>query len=473
MTSTNQANEVEWVNPASATFVSTTLVFRTNRFPTTPTDGTVAFTGGVAGAKTVFDHRASRNGATYYYAAFANLTGGSVSAGRFARGRPFDHTVGPVKWAYSTGATSVAPPGIGSAVVVASNDRVVHALGRGASGGAWPSSFTPVLLGGVAQSRPPVLPAGTLPGQPSLDPPGGPGRRRSTWWMPTRARPCSRAPPSASVLQGAVAGGFIAYGFPFDRLFIGTRNSSGRQPLLRPRSPEPRPRSRGSAVRRRGRRGARHRERRRGGRLRHGPRLLREPGRRSRGPTPSGASRPPPPASLSVVAAHRRRGRQSRPARQPRLRRRPTTAIVYAFDKMTGLQAWSFDTGGQPIKGFLFPDRSPGGTALYFATTDPDPRPLRRRRERVRAVRAPHLPRALDRALPSRRGRPAAPALLRGGQPAALRAGPLGVARARAEVRAPRGVALVIGAPSYDTDHGLVYVGSDAGIVYAVAVPLP
>jgi hypothetical protein len=33
--------------------------------------------------------------------------------------------------------------------------------------------------------------------------------------------------------------------------------------------------------------------------------------------------------------------------------------------------------------------------------------------------------------------------------------------------------ASVIGAPSYDTDHGLVYVGSDAGVVYAVAVPLP
>ena len=68
-------------------------MFRTNRFPTTPHDGTVVFTGGAAGAKTVFDHLGLANGTTYYYAAFANLTGGALSAGRFARGRPFDHTV--------------------------------------------------------------------------------------------------------------------------------------------------------------------------------------------------------------------------------------------------------------------------------------------------------------------------------------------------------------------------------------------
>ena len=35
------------------------------------------------------------------------------------------------------------------------------------------------------------------------------------------------------------------------------------------------------------------------------------------------------------------------------------------------------------------------------------------------------------------------------------------------------GIPAVIGAPTYDADHGIVYVGSDAGVVYAVAVPLP
>ena len=135
VTSTSQANRVEWVNPADPSFVSSVLVFRTNTFPTTPTDGTVVFTGGVAGAKSVFDHLGLTNGVTYYYAAFVNLSGGGVSPGRLARGRPFD-TAGPVRWAYSTGATAVAPPGIGSSLVMASNDRVVHAVNRGSAGGS-------------------------------------------------------------------------------------------------------------------------------------------------------------------------------------------------------------------------------------------------------------------------------------------------------------------------------------------------
>ena len=35
------------------------------------------------------------------------------------------------------------------------------------------------------------------------------------------------------------------------------------------------------------------------------------------------------------------------------------------------------------------------------------------------------------------------------------------------------GTPAVIGAPTLGAPEGLVYVGSDAGIIYAVAVPLP
>jgi glucose/arabinose dehydrogenase len=95
VTSTHQANRVEWVNPVDPAFGSAVLVFRTDRSPTTPGDGTVLFTGGVAGQKSVSDHTGLQNGTTYHYAVFVNLSGGAVSAGRFARGRPFD-TAGPV-----------------------------------------------------------------------------------------------------------------------------------------------------------------------------------------------------------------------------------------------------------------------------------------------------------------------------------------------------------------------------------------
>jgi hypothetical protein len=33
--------------------------------------------------------------------------------------------------------------------------------------------------------------------------------------------------------------------------------------------------------------------------------------------------------------------------------------------------------------------------------------------------------------------------------------------------------ASVVGSPAYDSAHNLVYVGTDAGIIYAVQVPLP
>jgi outer membrane protein assembly factor BamB len=146
---------------------------------------------------------------------------------------------------------------------------------------------------------------------------------------------------------------------------------------------------------------------------------------------------------------------------------------VYAFDKITGQQAWSFDTGGQPVKGFLFPDRSPGGTALYFATTsrihgisDDDGSasalfaPL--------AFPAPSIVlfRPAEGALP--------PRLYFGAGNQRLYELDLSVTPVPGQKFVViGGVPSAIGAPSYDSDLGLVYVGSDAGVVYAVAVPLP
>lgn len=471
VTSTHQRNRVEWVNPASASFVSTTLVFRTNRFPTTPQDGTVVFTGGVAGAKTVFDHSGLVNGTTYYYSAFANLTGGALSAGRFARGRPFDHTAGPVKWAYSTGATTVAPPGIGPTVVVASNDRVVHALERGAPGGVWPAAFTPVQLGGVAQARPPVLAAGTLPGQPGLTLLAAQDGAVYVVDAGTGA-PVQQSPALAEVLQGAVAGGFVAYGFPFDRLFIGTRNSSGGNLFygLDPQSP-----------------------------------VLAPVGAPYDGVDGGGLGIVSGGAAVDYATARVYFASRAAPAgahtvwcleatasgftyrwsqaigdvdgspvlRGNRVYVAGNDGKVYAFDKTTGQQAWSFDSGAQPIKGFLFPDRSPGGTGLYFATTNRI-HGLSDDGGSASALFAPLafaspsivLFRPAEDALP--------PRLYFGAGNQRLYELDLSVSPVPGQKSVVLGgTPSVIGAPSYDSDFGLVYVGSDAGVVYAVAVPLP
>ena len=86
---------------------------------------------------------------------------GVWSPGRTVKARPFDATTDgpPVKWAYATGGTAVAPPTVsGPGILALSNDRTVHALTRGSAGGVWPASWVPTALAGVAHSRSPVVP---------------------------------------------------------------------------------------------------------------------------------------------------------------------------------------------------------------------------------------------------------------------------------------------------------------------------
>ena len=81
------------------------------------------------------------------------------SPGRVVKARAFDSDPGPVKWAYSTGATAVAPPVVGKYGILAmSNDRTVHEVTRGSTGGTWPAGWVPRSLTGVAHSRSPVVP---------------------------------------------------------------------------------------------------------------------------------------------------------------------------------------------------------------------------------------------------------------------------------------------------------------------------
>jgi len=163
-TSTSTQNKLEWVTPASGTCSTVRVVRKTGSYPADSTDGTLVGGSEVAcGGLNAYGTRTDTglsNTTTYYYAAFVNNGSGDYSAMRTVTGRP-QLTTGAVKWVYSTGATALAPPGIGSVFGV-SNDRCLHSMNAGTVGGDWPSGWRPLAMNGPAMGRPPIanLPSG-------------------------------------------------------------------------------------------------------------------------------------------------------------------------------------------------------------------------------------------------------------------------------------------------------------------------
>jgi hypothetical protein len=119
----------------------------------------VTITNPSAGVKDFLNQSGLVFDTAYCYSVFVRV--GSVwSPGRTVKARPFNADTGPVKWAYSTGATAVVPPVVGVYGILAmSNDRALHSLTRGSvNGGYWPTSWVPRPLMGIVNSRSPVVP---------------------------------------------------------------------------------------------------------------------------------------------------------------------------------------------------------------------------------------------------------------------------------------------------------------------------
>jgi hypothetical protein len=177
-----------------------------------------------ADAKDDFLHSPLVLDTAYCYSVFVK-TGAGWSPGRTVKARPFDSTVGPVKWAYATGGTAVAPPTVsGEGILAMSNDRTVHALTRGSGGGEWPANWTPTGLMGVAHSRSPVV--------PFLVPLGSATTvlfaADDVGWVhavdaATGQLPWPAQGPSLA-MTGAPGGMFTQYGGVRDLLFVGTRD---------------------------------------------------------------------------------------------------------------------------------------------------------------------------------------------------------------------------------------------------------
>ncbi len=163
-TATHQQVELEWVNPTFGNCLQIIVVRDTTK-PTGPLDGVQVANPscvGELGFKKNATDGGVTNGITYHYAIFV-LDGIGNTPGKFLTARPFA-TAGPGKWAYSTGATTMAPPGLrfktGIAYVYAvSNDSILHAMNGGlvAPAGTWPVGWTPFKSGAPVQSRPPVV----------------------------------------------------------------------------------------------------------------------------------------------------------------------------------------------------------------------------------------------------------------------------------------------------------------------------
>jgi uncharacterized repeat protein (TIGR01451 family) len=173
VTSTSNQNVLEWINPVTD-FVSTVINAKAGSCPTAPTEigATVIVppaAGGVAGARMSFTHTSAAivvpplgavNGTTICYAAWVNISVAPGTAGpRYVKGRPFDNSAAAtdVRWAFSTGATSVVPPGIGPSLHMVSNDNSLYAAVKGIGGGTWPAGWTPLPMNGPSQGRPSTI----------------------------------------------------------------------------------------------------------------------------------------------------------------------------------------------------------------------------------------------------------------------------------------------------------------------------
>ena len=485
VTAKNGETVLEWVYPSAYnearvryTSGPTGCAFPTDVAGSDPLLGD--FTG-TAGTQATAPHGSATNGRWYCYTIWVKTGVGTWSPGQRNRARPFDNGVGqpeePVRWAYSTGATAVIPPGQGAgALFVVSNDGVLHSILRtGPAEGTWPTgppTWMPWGMGAPVQSRPPVVPTPLIVGSTDLVFLGS--QDGSVYAVDARSgQPKWQSPllPSGSLVQAAPAGFFSRFGAPFDLILVGTRDSGGNNRFYALDGAS------GVSVNFFDNGG----------------------GSTDIGMVSGGATLDYP--SRRVYFTSRAAGSSdtvwcfnvtalglslawSRPAgdidaspvlRNGRLYVSSRTGEVRAYEASTlptaGTQLWTpfFPTGDGGVKGFLFPDRQGTQSDLYFSTD-----------ATVWSIRddgGSASPNWSSTAVPS----PSIPVFGRvGGIPYVFVGGSDGRlyqldAATGTQVKSVRlgDGSSAIGAPSLDPTNGLVYVGGDAGIVYAVQVPLP
>jgi len=232
--STDGENILQWVNTTApdqvlirwneSTSGTSDCVAPLDRFA--PYDGEFLDASPVPSVKGIYNHTGRLLDTAYCYSVFVEDSG-MWSPGRTVKGRPFDATSSPVKWAYATGATAVVAPVVFEHGLLAiSNDRTVHSLvrGRDTLGGLWPLAFTPATLPGVTHSRSPVVPfLAPVAGADALlyvgDDTGAitaiDADTGQVAWGPV-------TPTGSTSVRGAPGGVFMQYSGPRDLVLVGS-----------------------------------------------------------------------------------------------------------------------------------------------------------------------------------------------------------------------------------------------------------
>ncbi len=474
---TSGFNRLQWVNPVGGNPIE--LRFRFNKgLGCTPPDpglpnggstGVISLLppfGGPGEARSHPDTGLDLD-TSYCYTAWAIYTGPVASAGVSGIGRPFDAT-GRVKWKYATGTgtTGVAPPTVGfEGVFAVDNSGDLHAMSRSATGGPWPAGppvWYPTDFGSPSQARNPIVPLsiGSRAFIATQD-----GRVHSVDTQSGAVNWTTAVVPAS--LTGAPAGIFTGFGGEHDAIFAGT--SAGTDNVLHaldPRTGAPiavfgAPANPGI-----------------------GPILgmpvvdySRAPqnrvyfaSRKSSAPETLWCLNLGPPGLLGFTLRWKidvGNISGSPVLRNGRIYVGNEVGEVWSVRADDGMDARFINLGDGPVRGFVFPDRGSGD--VYVSTsnkvwrltdtgsgwTDQWPGGV--------SVPSPSPPLL----------RPGATHVYVGGSDGRLfqLALPGGALTSIALDYDP--TAFVVGAPSYDLGFGLVHVGSEHGVFYAVQVPLP
>jgi uncharacterized repeat protein (TIGR01451 family) len=241
--SSSNENVLEWQNPVGAyagVAIHRTVAAGDCVFETTATNlaTRIAFQAPfVSGGHESFVDSSLPNGVTQCYSLFVDFGASAFSAPRFNRGRPFDST-GKVRWEFNIGTSSLASIGNGIGIVHSvANDANLYAMVKGVAlagglgGGTWPIGYLPYPIVGPSQGRPGSVPL--FPGPPNrgtflssadgrvyaLDSDHGSGAP-AIWISPVLGGgvPGLVAPPSGS---------FTQFGATRNLIYVGSREAGG------------------------------------------------------------------------------------------------------------------------------------------------------------------------------------------------------------------------------------------------------
>jgi outer membrane protein assembly factor BamB len=150
-------NAVEWLNPGGPVS-GVRLCAKDGSVPSGPADGDCSDLPAVPFERGSLTESVP-DGTTRYYAIWADEGGGSYSPPLTSWGRPQSSGGSAFRWAYTTGATTLAPVGLypGLGYFAASNDKILHQMAGTGGGGFWPDGWSPASINASGAWRPLIV----------------------------------------------------------------------------------------------------------------------------------------------------------------------------------------------------------------------------------------------------------------------------------------------------------------------------